>query len=461
MRRARTWVLFMVAALLAVGGLGIAGTATDAGAASQAETYQGVPVGLTAEGHPFRGDPNAPLTVVEYSDYLCPFCERHVRQTVPTLLERYVRTGKVKYVVRDFPLVQLHPTAPRGAAAAGCVAEQAAALFWAMNDKLFQAQPQWSRLPDPSAFLAKLAQEVGADPARYEACMSSGRQEARVQQSVAAATALGFNGTPTFQFVHEASGKIYPLSGAHPVEVFTHWIDDLLAGKEPPKDQQAEPAKPAQRPELPFWAKPEGLAPDPKRPGFTVAGDPYKGSPDAKLVIVEFGDFQCPSCQRHALTTQPELDKRFVETGQVLWVAKQFPLAMHPNAAVAAAAANCAGDQGKFWPMHHSLFERADQWSTSDDPDAAFTAIAVDLALDKSRFATCLAGRGAMQRVLRDVYESRFVGIRNVPSFVVLSDKGPVVMTGSRPTEQFATVLQRFLDSKAATSAAGQAAERR
>jgi protein-disulfide isomerase len=274
----------------------------------------------------------------------------------------------VKFVFRDFPLASLHPTAPRGHAAARCVGEQGATRFWQMHDALFQAQPQWNRLPDPTAFLAQAARKVEADPTAYEQCMASGRHDARVQQSVAAGQALGFSGTPTFQFVHQASGKTYTLVGAQSVEVFARWIGALLAGQEPP---QAELAKPPEKPELPFWAKPEGLAPDPKRRGYTVAGDPYKGNPNAKLVVVEFGDFQCPACQRHALTTQPAVDKRFVETGQVLWVAKHFPLRSHPHAPVAAAAAECAGAQGKFWAMHHLLFERVEQWSTGDDPDPA------------------------------------------------------------------------------------------
>ena len=132
--------------------------------------------------------------------------------------------------------------------------------------------------------------------------MASGRHEARVQQGAAAAQALGFTGTPTFQFVHQASGKTSTLAGAQPANVFSGWIDALLAGKEPPE------AKQTAKPELPPWAKPESLAPDPKRPGFTVDGDPYKGNPGAKLVVVEFADFECPSCRRHALETQPALD---------------------------------------------------------------------------------------------------------------------------------------------------------
>ena len=79
-------------------------------------------------------------------------------------------------------------------------------------------------------------------------------------------------GQLAFQFVHRATGKVYSLVGAQPVDVFTRWIDDLLAGKEPPKERQVEPA-PAPRFDVPFWATPDGLAPDPKRPGFTAAGD--------------------------------------------------------------------------------------------------------------------------------------------------------------------------------------------
>ncbi|MGH8065372.1 MAG: thioredoxin domain-containing protein [Candidatus Entotheonellia bacterium] len=408
------------------------------------DTYQGTPVGFTADGHPFRGNPNAPLTLAEYSDYLCPFCARHFSQTLPALLERYGRTGQVQFVFHDFPLASLHPTAPRGHAAAQCVAEQGATRFWPMYEALFHAQGEWNRLPDPTAFLAKTARDAGAAMPAYEACMASGRRDAPVQQRVAAAQALGFNGTPSFQFVHHASGKSYTLVGAQPVDVFIRWIDDLLAGKEPPKDEEAQPA-PAQKPELPFWAKPEGLTPDPKRPGFTVAGDRYKGNPSAKLVLVEFGDFQCDACQRHALTTQPELDKRFVETGQVLWVVKHFPLRAHPHAPVAAAAAECAGDQGKFWAMHHRLFERMEQWATSDDPEPALGHLAADLELDRAQFSACLQSRKALERVLRDLQDGQGIGVRNVPAFILFQDETPFVLVGARPIEQFATVLQRQL----------------
>ena len=278
----------------------------------------------------------------------------------------------------------------------------------------------------------------------YEACMASGRQDAPVRHSVAAAQALGFNGTPSFQFVHHPSGKTYTLVGAQAIDVFSRWIDDLLAGKEPPKDVDAQPT-PAQKLELPFWAKPEGLAPDPQRQGFTVGGDRYKGNPYAKLVLVEFGDFQCDACPRHALRTQPELDKRFVETGEVRWVVKHFPLRVHPHASVAAAAAECAGDQGKFWAMHHLLFERMEQWSTGDDPDTASEDLAAELELDQAQFSACLQSRKALERVLRDVLDGQAIGVRNVPAFVLFRDEIPFVLVGVRPLESFASLLQQQL----------------
>ena len=442
--------------VLFLAGLWLLGSATGAAAqgpprvqkAAAVETYQGTPVGFTADGHPFLGKPEAPLTLVEYTDYLCPFCERYFSQTMPALLEKYVRTGQVKFVVYDFPLASLHPTAPRGAAATSCVAEQGATRFWQMHDALFQAQQQWSRLADPTAFLAAAARKVGADMRAYERCMASGRHDARVQQRAAAAQALGFTGTPTFQFVQQTSGKTYTLAGAQPVNVFITWIDALLAGKEPPEAKQPE------KPELPLWAKPEGLAPDLKRPGFTVAGDPYKGKPGARLVVVEFADFECPSCRRHALETQPSLDKRFVETGDVMWVAKHFPLRIHPRAPVAAAAAVCAADQGKFWEMHHGLFERVEQWSTGSDPDAALLQIAAEIKLDGAQFGTCLASRRPLEHVLRGLYDGQSVGVRNSPTFILLQGDTATAVVGTRSAEQFESVLKQQLDRTASPARA-------
>jgi len=417
------------------------------------QTYQGIPTGFTAEGAPFRGNPGAAIALVEYTDYLCPFCGGYFRDTLPALMEKYVRSGQVRFIVQDFPLASLHPTAPQGAFAAQCVAEQGASKFWQMHDALLGNQQQWARLPDPTAFLSQTARKIGVDMKQYEACIASGRGEARVGKSIATGQGLGFNATPTFQFVNQATGKTFSMSGAESTEVFSQWLDSLLAGKEPPQ------AKSPEKPQLPPWAKTEGLMPDPARPGYTVSGDPYKGNPNAKLVLVEFTDFECPACKRHAADTTAMLQKDFIDTGKVLWIVKHFPLRMHPQAPIAAAAAECAGQQGRFWSMHDVLFERVDQWSGSGEIDRVFTDLAVNLGLDKPKFSTCLAGRHALEEVLRDLYDGQSIGVKNVPAFALLQGESGTMVVGARNAEQFATVIRERLEATVPDSKKAQAVQ--
>lgn len=407
--------------------------------ATGADAYQGIPTGFTDDGAPFRGSPQAAITLVEYTDYLCPFCGAYFRDTLPAIIEKYVRSGQVRFVVRDFPLASLHPTAPQGAVAAQCVAEQSASKFWRMHDFLLGNQQQWGRLPDPTDSLGQTARKIGVDAKQYEACVASGRAEARVQKSIAAGQALGFNATPTFQFVNQAAGKTFSMSGAESIEVFSLWLDSMLAGKEPPQPKSPE------KPQLPAWAKAEGLSPDPARPGYTVSGDAYKGNPNAKLVLVEFTDFECPACKRHADETTAMLQKDFIDSGKVFWIVKHFPLRMHRQAPIAAAAAECAGQQGRFWSMHDVLFQRTEQWSGNADVDAVFADYAATLGLDKAKFSACLAGRHALEQVLRDVYDGQSIGVRNVPAFALLHGESGTMVVGARNAEQFASIITEQL----------------
>ena len=409
------------------------------------DSYQGMPVGFTEEGYPYLGDPDAPVTLEEYSDFLCPFCGRHFAHTVPTLIDQYVQTGQVKYVFRDMPLAGLHPTASRGHVAARCAAEQGAGYFWTMHDELFGRQNEWSQLPDPADFLTGVAQALGLDMTAYQECLASGRTEGPVQESVAAGGELGFNGTPSFQFIQHNSGETYSLVGAYPVDTFAQYLDALVAGQAPPQEEEAE----SEPPELPFWANAEGLAPDPDRPGLTLAGDPYKGNPEAKLVVVEFADFQCPACGQHALEIQPALDEAFVETGDIMWVFKPLPLREHAQAPAAAVAAECAADQGQFWEMHDLIFESLDEWSTAEDPDAVLLALAGELNLDTDQFDACFNSRQALERVLADLYDAQGV-VQTTPTFILLYDGRGHMMSGSRPVDQFLTTIQSRLEEASA-----------
>ena len=105
-------------------------------------THKGIPVGFTAEGFPFRGQPDAPVTIREYSDFECPFCVRHFVQTEPALMDAYLSSGQVRVIFRDFPIESLHPNAPAAHVASLCVAEQGAEKYWEMHDKIFQTQSE-------------------------------------------------------------------------------------------------------------------------------------------------------------------------------------------------------------------------------------------------------------------------------------------------------------------------------
>jgi protein-disulfide isomerase len=411
-----------------------AGAAPGAGAAEPER-------GVTAKGLLYVGSPDAPVTLEEWSDYGCPYCARHFRQTFPRLVTEYVAGGRMRIVFHDFPIVSLHPAAPAAHAAAACVAEQGAGPGWAMHDALFEGQQAWSRLPDPGPALATLAAAAGADPGAYAACLARGESAARVAASVAAGQALGFSGTPTFRVIAAGGPEPHVVSGAYPYERFAAIIDALLAGKAPPPPP--EPPKP----ELPAWATPAGLQPDPARPGYTAAGDPFKGSPQAPVTVVEFSDFQCPACATHALEVQPEIDEALVATGRVRWVYKHLPLRMHPYAALAAVAAECAGEQRQFWPMHDELFRHQQDWA-DEQAEPALRRIAASIGLDAAVFDACLAGRHALERVLADLYDSQGITERT-PSFVMLPGDGGGSMSGSMPAKTFIGILEKLVAGRA------------
>lgn len=381
---------------------------------ASSKTYEGIPAGYTEDGAPYLGSTDAPVVLEEWSDYLCPFCGRHFRSTVPQLLEAYVRSGKLRLVFRDFPLAGLHPTAARGHVAARCAGAAGADGYWAMHDALFSRQLEWNHLPDPDPYLKTQAAALGLDAGSFDRCMRDDKVAAEVAASVSRAQGHGFNSTPNFRFIVTDRDKDYEVSGAHPFDHFAQIANALLAGQEPPEESKPEP------PELPFWAKPEGFSADPARPGYNLAGDAYKGNPQATVVVIEFSDFQCPACARHVREVQPAIDAALVEPGKVLWISKHLPLRIHPQAPLAAAAAECAGDQQRYWEMHDALFEEIERWA-HDSVEEALMAIAAGVGLDMPVFRSCLDGRVAMERVLRDVYDAQNV-VRTTPSFVVVKD---------------------------------------
>jgi protein-disulfide isomerase len=413
-------------------------------------TSAGLEMGFTEEGFPYRGSPEAPVTLIEYSDYACPFCGRYTSENVPALLEQYGLTGQVRFIFREFPLVSLHPTARVAHTAALCAGEQGAEIYWAVHDEIFVRQADWTNLADPIEFVARLAESVGTEMTAYQECVDSGRTDEVITAGIAEAQALGFNGTPSFQLLADGVDDPYTLVGAQSLAMFQGYLDALIAGEVPDGAQTAQASGEEQEPlGLPIWAEREsGLQPDPDRPGVNLAGDHYKGDPDAPVVVIEFSDFECPFCRDHALDVQPVVDAALVDSGEVLWVFKHLPLDIHPSARVAAVAAECAGDQGQFWEMHDLLFAAVEQWAGEEtDTDAPFFALADELGMNDSEFEQCFTSREALERVLADMSDAKGI-ISQAPSFVLIQGDRGTLMEGSLPADQFVTMLRARVEDE-------------
>lgn len=165
-----------------------------------------------------RGPKEAPVAIVEFSDFQCPFC-KNVTATVKQLLDKY--PGKVKWVFRDFPIPTIHPAAPKAHEAARCAAEQG--KFWEYHDLLFEKSPR--QAPEE---LKQYAKDLKLDSATFAKCLDSGKEEAAVNRDVEDGSRLGVTGTPTF-FINGRQ-----LVGSMPLTAFQKIIDSELARKPKP-----------------------------------------------------------------------------------------------------------------------------------------------------------------------------------------------------------------------------------
>jgi len=191
------------------------GTAFPTGAAvGDNPTPSAIDMEALLDDDAVRGDKDAPVTIVEWSDFECPFCARFFEQALPSIEEEYIKTGKVKLVYRDFPL-SFHTNAQKAAEAAECAGEQG--KYWEMHDLLFAQGVQGG-----VAGFKQYAKTLGLNTAKFDTCLDSGAMAGEVQQDMADGAAVGIQGTPGFI----VNGKL--VSGAQPFAVFKQVIDAEL-----------------------------------------------------------------------------------------------------------------------------------------------------------------------------------------------------------------------------------------
>ncbi len=182
---------------------------------------------VSIDDDPMKGDPDAEVTVIEFSDFQCPFCSRFYTQTLSQLEENYIDTGKINFVYRDLPLDNLHPNARPAHIAAECADEQG--KFWDYHDILFEKQSQWQRLPSDElqTTLSQFASDLGLQTVNFESCLQSEEIADEVNRDALAAASLGITGTPSFFIGNEEDGFV-KLVGAQPFAAFQGIIDDKL-----------------------------------------------------------------------------------------------------------------------------------------------------------------------------------------------------------------------------------------
>lgn len=189
--------------------------------------------------------------------------------------------------------------------------------------------------------------------------------------------------------------------------------------------------------------------PSPENVKVSVDDDPIKGDPKAPVTIVEFSDFQCPFCKRFYDQVLPSLEKEYITTGKVRLVFRDYPLEFHKNALPAAIAANCAGEQGKYWEVHDFLFENPNKLDT-----ASILSSTVELNLNHEKFEQCVNDKTKETEINKDFQEGQLYGVRGTPSFFIgktednENEMTGVYIRGAQPFQVFKTEIDKLLAQK-------------
>ena len=324
---------------------------------------------------------------------------------IPDFIEQYVDTGKVRYVYREFPLTNLHPAAQQASEAAVCAGEQGS--YWEMNETLFATTDEWSQAADPTESFKGYAEDLGLDTKAFAECLDSGQASAQVLGDQMAGQELGVNATPYF-FVNDL-----PIRGGLPIEMLGQVIDFVAAGGEIPE--------------------------------VIPVGDDYHVFGDgqtATSVAVVFVDYSSPDSAKHAREEFPVLEKERISTGEMIYVVHPWAESADSPGAMAAVAAECAGEQGKYQQAYSLLLDEQDAWIDAQDPNALFSEYAASLDLDVQEFETCLDSQDAWLRVQAGTIVAMLNSLPGVPFYVFNNGQG---WLSAQTADEFKTILDSNL----------------
>ncbi len=379
---------------------------------------------------PQWGNVDAPVTIVEFSDFECPFCSR-VNPTLAALKQKY-GPKQLRIVFKHYPLPFHKQARPAAETAAAVFMLAGSEAFLRFHDLAFENQQDLS----PESY-ERWANEAGLQAPSLKTWLDSGRPAAKVEEDIAVAKAAGVTGTPAFRI------NGVTLSGAQPVARFVELIDEqLVAAKQltlagtPARQVYAtltnknfvepRPAPPAEDDEddTKVWAIP------------VAADDPQRGEKDALVTIVQFSEYQCPFCKRVEPTIE-ELRRLYGKDLRVIW--KDNPLPFHPRAMPSALLTRQVykshGNEA-FWKLHDALFESQPKLDDSDLEDLvkaqglAWKPLSASLTNDKLK-----------ARIAESVELANEFQARGTPHFFINGRR----LAGAQPLEAFKKLVDEEL----------------
>jgi protein-disulfide isomerase len=352
---------------------------------------------------PVRGPPNAPVTIVEFSDFQCPFCAGSV-PILKQLLKNY--PDQVRLVFKSFPL-DFHADAMLAHQAALAANQQN--KFWEMYDRIYGSQRAMKR-----GNLINMAQDLGLDVDRFTADMDNPQFRSVIEADRKEGARLGVEATPSF-FIN---GKL--VVGAQSLAVFTRLIEESLHSSGTANQGGAS------------ISGNRVISPG---AGERAEVDIARGPADAPVKILWYSDLQSPLAPGAAQLVEQVMA---AFPGKIRLEYKNFPLPFHPNAPLVHEAALAAGAQGKFWEMQDLILQHQSALKQED-----LIRYAAQIGLDNDKFTKALTARTYRTQVEGDVVEGEVQNVRGAPVFFINGTR----VDGVQPW----TVFKQIIDKEVAT----------
>lgn len=400
---------------------------------SEPQRAAGIPClryNVKIEGAPTRGPDDAPVTIVMFSDFECPFCARAM-ETMAALERRY--DGKIRLVYKSFP-IDRHPQAMLAALMALSVRDQGA--FWAFHDRLFSGQG----ISTPA--LLGYIEELGLDLTRIASELDDMTHAPEIRRDLDQAAALMVRSTPTF-FINGRR-----VSGAKPMPLFERLVEEELAltsmwtKQGVPAGELYGHATGLGYEALEYEEERRGLDAD-LAYDVPIEDSPALGPADAPVTVVVFGDFECPFCVRGYETVR-ELRQRYGDELRLVY--KHFPLPGHAAAIPAARASMAAHEQDAFWAFHDALYARGARFRVEE-----LRSIAEEIGLDMSRFDASLSNRSFDAQIKRDIDLGMRLGVSGTPTAFINGRP----LEGAQPALNFRAIIAEELEAARALRASG------